>query len=241
MILKYLCIILARNGSKRVPKKNVRTLHNKPLIQWTLDFATSVSWFDRVFLSTDIEEIMSWDLDEKIHFPFLRPSELCTDEAASEEAIKHVLQHYKASGYQVENIVVLQPTSPFRTRARFEKARTMFENSNFTKVVGVSPLKPKFDWYLHKRGNRVERSNPHLSAQNADKMPNFYFDGSIYISSTSEFETLGSVTTGKMLGIEPVHAYETIDIDTEDDFQLAGVAAQLWYDRSSKVGQKPHG
>ena len=120
----------------------------------------------------------------------------------------------------------------------------MFENSNFTKVVGVSPLKPKFDWYLHKRGNRVERSNPHLSAQNADKMPNFYFDGSIYISSTSEFETFGSLTTGKMLGIEPVHAYETIDIDIlKCGHKYCHTCIYIWFESIEKkknvISEKP--
>ena len=101
-------VILARGGSKRVQRKNLREYSGKPLIQWAIEEGEKSAYIDTLVVSTDDLEIstLACDLD-CIVIP--RPSELATDTATSEDALRHVL-----SKAQHDLIVLLQPTSPKR-------------------------------------------------------------------------------------------------------------------------------
>ena len=102
-----IAIILARGGSKRVPRKNLRMFHGKPLLQWAIDAAKSSAYIDRITLSSDDEEIRNSVSGISV---VERPPELATDTATSEDAIRHVM-----SLVSFDWIVLLQPTSPLRT------------------------------------------------------------------------------------------------------------------------------
>lgn len=101
-------VILARGGSKRVPRKNTRLFRGKPLLQWTIDAAQDSQYLDKIVLSTDDAVAAAIGLKAGITV-LMRPEELCTDDAKSEDALRHALHHHPANW-----IVLLQPTSPLR-------------------------------------------------------------------------------------------------------------------------------
>ena len=106
-----LAVILARGGSKRVPRKNLREYRGTPLIQLAYDVALQSQYIDFVVLSSDDEEILAYA--DSLSLPRIkRPAELATDTATSEDALRHAIHTFNDFPHW---IVLLQPTSPNRT------------------------------------------------------------------------------------------------------------------------------
>ena len=105
-----LAVILARGGSKRVPGKNIKPFRGKPLIAWTMEQASKSQYIDWTIISTDSDEIkdVCLALGGEVN---MRPAELATDTATSEDALRHTMNCRR----NAEWIVLLQPTSPLRT------------------------------------------------------------------------------------------------------------------------------
>ncbi len=110
-----LAIIPARGGSKGLPKKNIKLMNGKPLIQWTIETALQTTEIDSVLVTTDCPEIQSVALAVGAECPFLRPDALASDTATSFDAVKHSLDYYAQElGREFDIIVLLEPTSPLR-------------------------------------------------------------------------------------------------------------------------------
>lgn len=103
-----LAVILARGGSKRCPGKNLRDFRGQSLLDWAMSHAKGSKYIDRFVVSSDDNQI----LDRAFGHGLVRPAELATDDASSEDAIRHAM-----SIYPHDWIVLLQPTSPLRTAA----------------------------------------------------------------------------------------------------------------------------
>ncbi|WP_205451066.1 cytidylyltransferase domain-containing protein [Salinibacter ruber] len=104
-------VILARGGSKGLPRKNIRDLAGKPLIAWTIEAGHESEYLDRLILSSDDEEIMTVAEEHGCEVPFRRPDELAQDDTPSMDALLHALNQVESHDY----VVLLQPTSPLRT------------------------------------------------------------------------------------------------------------------------------
>src|SRR5215212_5770611 len=109
-----LFVIPARGGSKGIPGKNIRLLDGKPLIQYTIEFARLFVPDGNICVTTDSPEIAECVSGLGYEIPFIRPAELATDTAGSREVLLHVLEHYENKEKYFDNLVLLQPTSPFR-------------------------------------------------------------------------------------------------------------------------------
>src|SRR4051812_6659042 len=106
-------IIPARGGSKGIPKKNLASLCGKPLLAWSILHARAAKRIDSVWVSSDDSEILSVAQAYGAR-GIRRPDELSGDEASSELAWLHALDHIEDSGMQVARIVGMQATSPLR-------------------------------------------------------------------------------------------------------------------------------
>ena len=116
-------IILARGGSKRIPKKNVKPLAGKSLISYTIDAARASKYLDRVMLSTDDTDAMEIAKAAGVEVPFTRPAELAGDTVTDFPVFEHALNWLKEHEGKVPDIVVqLRPTSPLRTTQHIDDA-----------------------------------------------------------------------------------------------------------------------
>ena len=114
--VKILAIIPARGGSKGVPRKNIIPLCGKPLIAYTIETSQKSKLIDSTIVSTDDKEIAKIASDYGGDVPFLRPSELATDDSPDIDYLKHALEWVeKHRKWYPEILVILQPTLPFRT------------------------------------------------------------------------------------------------------------------------------
>ena len=107
-------LIPARGGSKGLLGKNIKPLLGKPLIAWTIEQALASKYLDRVIVSTDSEEIAEISRKYGAKAPFIRPKELATDEARSEDVVFHAIEFFKDRGTNFDYVTLLEPTSPLR-------------------------------------------------------------------------------------------------------------------------------
>ena len=133
-------VIPARGGSKGIPRKNIKNLFNKPLIQWSIEAAQKSKLLDRFIVSTDDDEIaaISENLDAEV---LIRSPELATDDATTVSVLQSVLEQINAS-----SIVLLQPTSPIRVDNLIDKAIEKYLESKDADSLATGYISHHFKW-----------------------------------------------------------------------------------------------
>lgn len=129
--------IPARAGSNRLKSKNTKLFHGKPLYHWTVELVKQSNCFDSIFLSTDIEEIISCCEEDPEVVLVKRSTELATDHSTLLEVIQDFL---KGHNFSLDDILILLPvTAPLRVTSDIEEALKRFKYFDGKKaVVSVS-------------------------------------------------------------------------------------------------------
>jgi CMP-N,N'-diacetyllegionaminic acid synthase len=142
---KLQCVIPARLGSKRIPRKNLLDVGGKPMLVWSIEAALESGAFDAVFVATESEEIAAVAREAGATVPFLLDGELCGDLVPSWQPCTALLQQL---GDETSGLVCLQPTSPLRTPEDILAGIACFEDgADF--VLSVTELDPHyFHWAL---------------------------------------------------------------------------------------------
>lgn len=137
--MNVLGVIPARGGSKGVPRKNIKRLDGIPLIGYTIKAALSSKFLTKVVVSTEDEEIAAIAKDYGAKVPFIRPHELSTDTALAIPTMQHALEMTeKNDGKIYDALMMLQPTTPFRSAADIDGALTLFGEENADSVISVA-------------------------------------------------------------------------------------------------------
>ncbi|MEK9135214.1 MAG: acylneuraminate cytidylyltransferase family protein [Patescibacteria group bacterium] len=146
-------IILARGGSKRIPRKNVLPLAGKPLIAYTIEAAKRCGLINRIIVSTDDDEIAEVSRKYGAETPFKRPSELAGDTVLAEPCLKHAVEWLEQNeNYKTDIVVYLQTTDIFRPKGIIEKAiRKLLENDNLDSVF--SAVKTHKNFWRNRNGD----------------------------------------------------------------------------------------
>jgi CMP-N,N'-diacetyllegionaminic acid synthase len=135
---KVLGLIPARGGSKGVPKKNIKSLLGKPLIQYTVDSAKESKYIDHLIVSTDSEEIAKVCKDIPVDVPFIRPDYLASDTAKAIGVIQHAITTMEEiDGVIYDLVVYLEPPNPLRLVNDIDKCIDLFEKDLPDCVVSV--------------------------------------------------------------------------------------------------------
>ena len=140
--MKTLALIPARGGSKGIPLKNIKKLGRFPLLIKTISMANKSKIFDRIIVSTDSKQISQIAKKSGAEIPFLRPHKLSKDDTSIIDVVKHCMEFLSSKeNYEPEIIMILQPTSPFRTTSMIKKAIKILESKNATSVLSVAKVK----------------------------------------------------------------------------------------------------
>lgn len=214
-------IIPARGGSKGLPGKNTKLLAGKPLIHYTINTARRVFQDNSIIVSTDSEEIRKCSEETGLKVHFLRPAELATDEAGMREVILHAMDFALQRGDLIEKIVLLQPTSPFRSADQIEKAMQLFRD-DLDMVVSVKHTKdnPYFT-LMEDDGNGYLKKSKQGNYFRRQDCPNVYsINGSIYVINAN---SIRQKNIGDFSAIVPLITDEvkSVDIDSLLDWQWA--------------------
>ncbi len=229
---RLLAIVPARGGSKRLPRKNIMLLGGRPLINWTIDAAFDSGVCTNVLVSTDDNEIASVARSAGALVPWLRPAELATDTASSAEVIAHALAWYEKAHGTVHAVLLLQPTSPFRTSETIRGAvRTYMEQCGATRhaVVSVSPAASHPAWTFSWRGGVLLPSLgwSTLARRSQDLDPVFALNGAVYVIPANDARAAHPIVRPGTLPFFMTDARESLDIDTADDWALATIWATV--------------
>jgi CMP-N,N'-diacetyllegionaminic acid synthase len=229
--MKILALIPARGGSKRLPRKNIKLLGSKPLINWTIEAAQGVSEICDILVSTDDPEIASLAREAGANVPWLRPHDLSSDESSTADVALHALDWYENENGPVDGLLLLQPTSPFRTRATIIRGIEIFQNQAQLEVpvIGVSESESHPSWMFKLQENSLIPFLPQhglqLRAQNLE--PVYVVNGCFYLISPTTLRLNKNFFAPKSIPLVITSPHETIDIDTEWDFQLAIVLVEM--------------
>jgi pseudaminic acid cytidylyltransferase len=108
-----LAVIPARGGSKRIPKKNIKTFMCKPIIAWSIEAALQSRCFDHVIVSTDDSMIAEVAQCFGASVPFMRPDELSDDHTATIPVVRHAIEWFMAEGAEPAEVCCIYATAPF--------------------------------------------------------------------------------------------------------------------------------
>lgn len=219
--MKTLVVIPARGGSKGIPHKNIKKLNGKPLIVYTIEAARKVFEDDNILVSTDDEEIKSIVESTGLEVPFLRPPHLATDTATTYDVLIHALEYKTSQGFNPDIILLLQPTSPFRTSKHIEEALKLYNNS-LDMVVSVK-LTNSNPYYIlfeeNKEGYLKKIKNENFTRR--QDVPNVYeYNGALYVINVSSLKQKEIVLFDKVIRYE-MNEYNSHDIDTQLDWFIA--------------------
>ena len=216
---RVLGVILARGGSKGLPRKNVLDLAGKPLIAWTIEAGLASTYIDRLILSSDDEEIMRVAKAHGCDVPFQRPDNLAEDDTSSMDTLLHALR--QVSGY--EYVVLLQPTSPLRTADDIDACIEKMHESGAPACVSVTKTDKPPQWmYTLQDDDRLAPVLPEKEqvTRRQDATPTYVLNGSIYLADTNW------LVEHKSFMHDETAAYvmpsdRSVDIDDEVDMRIA--------------------
>ena len=225
---KVLAIIPARGGSKRLPMKNIEEFKGRPLITWSILAATGSSYIDKVIVSTDCETIGEVAVESGAEVPFMRPSELASDYASSNDVILHAIGQV-ADIY--DYIVVLQPTSPLRTPRDIDGAiETLASDDSIQGVVSVCTCEHSPLWAnsLPVDLNMGEFFPKSSFQKRSQDLPEYFrLNGSLYAYSLNSFTENKGIYYNEHVKAYIMPIERSIDIDTIIDFKVAEVLAEF--------------
>jgi CMP-N-acetylneuraminic acid synthetase len=217
-----LCAIPARGGSKRLPRKNLRSLAGKPLIAYTIEIARQSGLFESVYVCTEDNEIAGKARDYGASVPMLMPAELCGDLVASHIPCQHLAAHLAGQGRSSDTLVCLQPTSPLRSVGDLKAAVNKFHDNNFDFLVSVTPVDPHdFHWAVVPDGGdywRMYFGNEYMKERPL-LPPVFRPNGSIKIARLQALAQVGHFF-GERMGVVETPPERSVHVAVEFDLKL---------------------
>ena len=228
-----IAIITARGGSKRIPGKNIRDFHGKPLISWTINNLLSSELFSRVIVSTDSEEIAAISREGGADVPFQRPPELSDDFTPTANVADHAIRWLIDDGVPDNTqFCVVYPAAVSLTPKDLSDSKRIFESTGADLVFAGCefPSHPDRAWTLAEDNFVTPVAGEFQSARSQDLEPRFYDAGQLYWShKTAWADVIQGLPIRRALHIMP--RSRAIDIDTEEDWMLA----ELIFGRSQNL------
>lgn len=223
-----IAVIPARGGSKRIPRKNIRMFHGRPLISYSIEAAIKSNCFDKIIVSTDDEEIAEVSLSFGAEVPFLRSKELSNDFAGTTPVIQDTILQLDDS--DIEYVCCIYATAP------------MLSEKDIRIGLNTIKLKEEFDYAFSvttydfpiqrslslNQENRVEMHNPDLFNTRSQDLEECWHDaGQFYWGTRKAWQQGLPIFSSNSVGVKlPRHRVQ--DIDTQEDWDMAEMLYQIW-------------
>jgi len=224
-LMRVLGVIPARGGSRGIPRKNIRSLGGKPLLQYTSDVALAARSLSRVVVSTDDEQIAAMARSCGVDVPFLRPPELARDETPTLPVVLHAVTCLEALGDRFDAICLLQPTHPLRRPEHIDACVDLLAQSGADAVVSVLRVPPQYNphWvYVQDAGGhlRLASGAREPTPRRQELPPAFHREGSVYVARRDVVVKQQSMYGERLMGYE-LDAEQSVNIDSWEDWQRA--------------------
>lgn len=217
-----LAIIPARGGSKRIPRKNIRSFCGKPIIHYPIAVALQSGLFDEVMVSTDDQEIADVAIQGGAKVPFLRSAATSNDTAVTAAVISEVLHRYREKGVEFDRLCCIYPVTPLLQAKHLKEAAALLEAEN---VESVQPV-VRFGFPPQRAvrvlpDGRVSWIYPeHALTRSQDLEAQYHDVGQFYWWKTVHFLRENLLVGTNSFAYE-MSELDIQDIDIEVDWQLA--------------------
>jgi CMP-N,N'-diacetyllegionaminic acid synthase len=223
--MDVLAVVPARGGSKGLPEKNIRSLGGRPLLQFTIEAAAGARRVSEWIISTEDDEIARVAESLGAPVPFRRPAEFATDDAAALPVMRHAVLFMEAARARLyDAVMMLQPTTPFRTAADIDAAIDLLGATGADSVISVVPVgghHPARMKFLD--GDRLVDppfAEAYENQPRQELRPMVIRNGAIYLTRRDiliEQESFKGADSRAYL----MPARASVNIDTEDDLAYA--------------------
>ena len=217
-------LITARGGSKSIPGKNIKHLAGKPLIAWTIEAALQCKDLSRVIVSTDDDKIAGVAQQWGAEIPFIRPVQLSQDDSSHISVVLHTIHWLEENeGFCPDYIMLLQPTSPFRTAEDIHQAIKTAQNNDAVAVMSVcEATKHPYKTYKIVEDGTLEYFMPsNIGYKYRQALPKVYEEnGAIYLNKSASLQKDKTfLPEGTLAYVMP--EARSLDVDTPWDFYVA--------------------
>lgn len=225
--MRNVCIIPARGGSKRIPRKNVKPFMGKPIIAYGIEAAIESCLFDEVMVSTDDNEIATVARQYGANVPFVRSENTANDMASLADVIDEVISTFKTKGQVYDNFCCILATAPFVSAKLLSDSYDFYLEKNFDSlrpVTGFSyPIQRAFR--MDENGN-VSFMYPEYTQSRSQDLEKAYHDAGLFYWGKTSKGLRGGVRGGYVIDEDLCQ-----DIDTEDDWRIAEMKYKLMFQR----------
>ncbi len=217
--MKNLCIIPARGGSKRIPRKNIKPFMGKPILAYSIEAALKSNLFNEVMVSTDDEEIASIALSYGAKVPFMRSARTSNDHAGLSDVIDEVLYQYNEIGLHFDNWCCILSTAPFITDSLISSSYNVFINNGFDTLRPVVKFSyPIQRAFTMRENGKVSFMYPEYSQTRSQDLETAYHDAGLFY-----WGTVAKGFKGNVWGGFEIDENYCQDIDTESDWTIAEI------------------
>jgi N-acylneuraminate cytidylyltransferase/CMP-N,N'-diacetyllegionaminic acid synthase len=224
MSIKTLIIIPARSGSKGLPGKNIKLLGGKPLIAWTAQAIQKANLSNCLaILSTDSEQYAKVGRDLGLQVPFIRPIDCSNDQATALAVVEHALQWFESEyQYLPEQVMWLQPTSPFRSSAIIKQALELMKSEQADGVIGCKEIHRDLTTLFNSDNGFLKPLSEAKSIQTRrqEVEPLLTPNGAMYLCKTDVLQDKKSFYAERTVPLA-MDAMMSLDIDTLTDWAMA--------------------
>lgn len=230
---KFLGVVPARGGSRGIKNKNIRNFCGKPLIYYTIKEAKKSKYLDRLIVSTESPKIAAVAKLYGAKVPFFRPRKFAGDKSKVLDAVRHLLAKLRSDeGYTPDFIVLLQPTSPFRTAEDIDGTIEILLRRKADSAVAVCETEPRI--FMQDAGNvlRLISDQKFLKSTNRQELGHVFREGGsmVYVNRVKTLLATGNFLGGRLVGYE-VPRWRSVDLDEPQDF----VVGELLYGHFQKI------
>jgi N-acylneuraminate cytidylyltransferase len=228
-----LCIIPARGGSKRIPRKNIKNFLGKPIIAYSIKAALKSGCFDRIIVSTDDEEIAEVARKYGAETPFLRPQGLANDYAGTIPVIKQAVEWFEENDVAPQMVCCLYATAPFVTPEILKNAFQQLQDSQADYCFSVTPFASPIQRALKiTRTNRLEMFHPENFNKRSQDLEESYHDAGQFYWGTPEAFKQKTPIFSESASPFVLPRYLVQDMDTPEDW----IRAELMYKARNQTG-----
>lgn len=219
-----ICIIPARGGSKRIPKKNIRDFCGRPMIARSIAAAENSGVFDRIFVTTDSEEVAAVAREQGAEIPFMRPPELSDDHASTDAVVVHALNWCRENGCMPEYACCLYATAPFARPEYLRKGLELLKSTGATSAFSVTSFPfPIFRGLKINQTGALEMFWPEHRMTRSQDLPEAYHDaGQFYWMNVARYMQAPALYAPDAVPVI-LPRYLVQDIDTPEDWERAEI------------------
>ena len=222
-----ICIIPARGGSKRISRKNINFFLGKPIIAYSIKAALDSTLFDEVMVSTDDSEIAKIAIKYGAKIPFMRSAKNSDDFATTYDVVEEVINYYKNTGIEFENVCCLYACAPFVTKELLLESFTKLEENQFDTVFPIVPYSFPIQRALIENDGKVfMKDKNYLNSRSQDLEKTYHDVGQFYFSKIDKIMLNKKILTSNAGGII-VNELVAQDIDNHTDWKLAELKYSL--------------